>query len=60
MTSNTNILYNSLLKYLKNQKKIFIDILYLLKKYHDFFEIFEVNLEMHKYLRLYFDQIYLT
>ena len=45
MTLNTNILYNSLLKYLKNQKKYFIDIIYLFKKFHDFFEIFEVNCE---------------
>ena len=45
MTSNINILYNSLLKYLKNQKNLFIDIVYLLKKNHDNFEIFEVNYE---------------
>ena len=45
MTSNTNIFYNSLLKYLKNQKNYIIDILYLLKKSHDYFEIFEVNYE---------------
>ena len=42
MSSNTNILYNSFLKYLKNQN-FFIDIVYLLKKIHNFFEIFEVN-----------------
>ena len=45
MTSNTNILYNSLIKYLKNQKNQIVDIVYLFKKIHDFFEIFEVNYE---------------
>ena len=45
MTSNTNILPNSFLKYLKIKNKKFIEIVYHLKKVHDFFEIFEVNFE---------------